>query len=126
MISIAVDDQAGQSIPLGINQPHGSGRFRHQRGAEGGCAADARTPESAIDSHAGIECEDAQGDIAEMIVGGLRHHPAVRPADRQDAPVRRLALDAGDGARKQPGMAAFDDMLLAGLENHACRCHFSS
>src|SRR5690606_11504800 len=101
----------------------GRRRLRQEPGSECGCTTDTLAPKGAVDFSTGIERGNAQSDIAEMIIGALRHNPAVRTAYGQDGAIGRLAFDARDGPGKKPGVAALDDVLLARFEYDACSCH---
>jgi hypothetical protein len=116
-VHVAVDDQAGQAVGLGVHPAAGALARRERRGARADRRVEARPPELLGDVGGRVARHDAQRDARARVVHRVAATAAGRPLERDEAGGRRGVAARSRGRRLGQLVAVDPRMAVAQLEH---------
>ena len=115
-VAVAVHHQAGQAVGFAVHQPHAVGDLG-QFLAQADGARQTRPQEGLVDGLVFPISPHPSQNLRFGAIRGQRQESPVGIAHRHGFAGLRLALDALDGAGKNPGVAVLQGFLPTGIED---------
>ena len=116
VVAVAIDDQAGQAIGLGVHEAAaiGAGVGGEEGLAGGDGALDAAAQQGGVERLVVLPGEEAGADLRVAAPGAAGEPLAIGRGNVHHVAAAYVALHPGDGAGKNPGVALLYGALAAG------------